>query len=368
MRNPDLRTEYVRYLARYGLRPTKQIVDPSFDADLEQAVRSAYSGMPPDEIEGLIEAVRNHRRSGAQVLVDRLADEVERGMSQLNLMIPFDFYVAAFPTGAFNAQAVPVSGGALFLLNDGLMNLLYQTLHIVARSVEPSEGQHDQAELSFRSEISPDQLDDLAEVVLAYLLLGHSGAAHRVRITASSTFLSDVVHYAELFVLAHEYAHGVAGHVASQLERSFSAGSASARIDWSHEILADMIGAEILIATLPPVMSEPHPEFGDTRHLVSCALAGPLYFFVVEDAVSRLARELPSGAEPVVSLTHPPSHLRADHLRQHIEQSGRYPPVAFVLGEYLTECLERALKSITRDLPKYYRAFRAGPAGRLFET
>ena len=127
------------------------------------------------------------------------------GRDQIRL--PFDVFAGLYPTGDFNAHVEPVAGGALILINAGLMDLLFTVLKA---NLAASGGPKDPPPLRDRQTTMV-----LAEAFNAYIYGQGSIAAWPLPRLDSDReqILGFVLRAGELFVLGHELGHIVRGHV-----------------------------------------------------------------------------------------------------------------------------------------------------------
>jgi hypothetical protein len=238
--------------------------------------------------------------------------------------------VREFPTGSFNAHAHRVSGGALLLVNTGLFKFLHKATKLMMplmEAVKLDAKHHYQGSLvdaHFSEslggrEISRDQtLDFFSELVFAYLL-GDFSYARRLpssggpRGIASSRLLWSV----ELFAIAHEYGHVLAGHISGSSTRFARTPVGSVALvekSWIQEFEADHIGCQTLFWALNTNQNERHEA---SRDDIIFALAGPVVFLALDRLVSGFEHDLTKhGLAPSPDETHPPAQQRSETLRQ----------------------------------------------------
>lgn len=103
----------------------------------------------------------------------------------------------------------------------------------------------------------------------------------------------------ERFVLAHEYAHLLEGHLGTSRERTAN--------DWLHrtreqELQADETGALLVLRGLK---EEADPMMA--QGAIYLAVTGPLFFFVIDHLITRVRRELDGIPHSVRLSGHPTS-------------------------------------------------------------
>ncbi len=218
------------------------------------------------------------------------AAEIEHKITTLGIAFTMDIYVGEFPTGSFNAQACPAPGGALLLVNTGLMMFIHQTVKIMMHAVFFRNDPSDESPENTKGNIiytRPEIIKALADVVIAYLTRGDSRAARRFPAEGGGRGMlaAALVGRIERFVLAHEYGHAIAGHLDASEAKTITADSAEGVIEviaksWEQEFVADIWGVQLIL---------PSENVIDTMEKLAqlqLAVAGPLLFFALDSLIN----------------------------------------------------------------------------------
>jgi hypothetical protein len=145
----------------------------------------------------------------AQKVLDNEMTEVRSWLDRQGVKLPCEVFAGLYPTGELSARIAPVAGlGALLLVNVGLMDLIFSLLKINIATPAPGEPQRLLSEE--RATLA------LVEVFNAYLYgEGSLGALPLPRLPEERERPLDfVLRRCEQFVLCHEIAHLVLGHIA----------------------------------------------------------------------------------------------------------------------------------------------------------
>jgi Zn-dependent protease with chaperone function len=327
-----LRLEYEKYLDRYGLKPRMLPSRQVREASERSAVRIMYeeARSRDDPMAEVILTAYEERRKGdlaetrhpATVLVERAAAEVEATIHALPAFagkFHDAVFVGEFPTGSVNCETVKVRGGFLVLVNSGTLTMLQQVVTFLWR------GDAD-------NPTSPESLlsaDGVAEVLASYVknrdpfygpkpLVGGMLAMASGLMTAAAT----------KFVVAHEYGHILAGHLAEPDHELLPLETEVGTIEvlqknYAQELEADDIGYNL---TLGVTASEDFDlavidaAYSDDRVLPEatrqkCLIAAPFVQLTIDVILSQFfdtAR--PVDNRPAVSSTHPPATERIERL------------------------------------------------------
>ncbi len=251
-------------------------------------------------------------------------------------------FVADFPTGTLNAHAkrVPDGSGYVFLLNVGLMNLLYDAVKIVFSQTgwarfDKSHAPIPGTETGGHEVEFAEAAKLLQKLVREYVQTGqwHSQPGHFFLTDEKrNLFVAELVLSAERFVLAHEFEHALLGHLDRDETDTVDLPARPqfrllvANKSQEEELAADMVAGAGFLLGLPRRAADPDAVFH--AHL---ALAGPFVFL-------ELLRQTESAAG-VVYRTHPPTKDRARALRELFKT--KLPESAFGLSDALVEMLRR---------------------------
>jgi hypothetical protein len=235
---------------------------------------------------------RGEGLAALQGVVDRKTHQLALKLRAAGIALPFPVYIGLYPTGQFNARVKPVDGGALVLINAGLMDLIFTVLKVNQASsgdeADPPLLQNPQASMA------------LADAFNAYLFGDWSGKSYGLPSLDQRRehFLWTVLNTAELFVLAHELGHVACGHV--RLPAS-PGGPASVTVTPAAELEADRFAVNLL--------TEGGGISADVAPLIG---GGILTVLVVASALERLGRFL--GLPQAAAGTHPALSERWEQL------------------------------------------------------
>ncbi|MBW4718243.1 hypothetical protein [Saccharothrix obliqua] len=221
-----------------------------------------------------------------------------------------------FPTGTLDGLSVPVPGrGVLVLVNSGVPDLVATVLKIMTGAL-PNYG-------------TPPLLDAeqasyaLAEAVNAYLY-GNGAVAAQPLPELSGQRLALVglmLRRATQFVIAHEVAHVIAGHLVTArrwTDPDTPVGALDAQsVGWPREHEADRIAATIMLHTLDDL----GPRELDVHE--PCLVGALLLVLFLHEVVDRLAAEL--GLVVPFAGSHPPPVRRIQTLVEHLAERVRTP-------------------------------------------
>lgn len=232
-----------------------------------------------------------------------------------------------FPTGTLDGISVPVPGsGVLVLVDTSLLDLLDAVLKIMTGAL-PNYG-------------APPLLDaDQASYALAEALNAHlygRGAVRARRLPELSgqraALVSLMARRATQFVLSHEVAHVLAGHLPHARRRTEPAtpvGALDAQsFGWAREHEADRVAALIMLHSLddlPPRVLEAHEP---------CLVGAVLLVLFLHEVTDRLADEL--GLAVPFAGNHPPPVRRIQTLVEHLAGRVRTPRALDLAGDVAT--------------------------------
>jgi hypothetical protein len=354
-RSAALRSEYLDFVRTTGLEnlvkaPPREAL---LAAEAEMAARwqAAEHAPTADELSSRLEQVRrigtraqDEGWSLEQVWLDALATQLDGAVPRVieDFEPPNDsvfFYVGVYPTGMFNAQVCAVKGGYLVLVNQGLMMLFYQTMRVYSWSVrdaaDPPPPPGGKARMARA----------LATALRAYLDTGHSATAAPIEPVAGKRAVPGnlILTAMEKFVLAHEYAHIIAGH----LQRATPVDSANGLTllikQRDDEFEADRLGMLLLLLAISLPKADEYGQYAALK--LSCEIAGPILSLELGALLLRAYRQrqgLPQDEtfEEMMRSDHPPAALRIFHLKHQVRELG--------LEAYLT--VAEAAQSWLRDI------------------
>jgi hypothetical protein len=261
----------------------------------------------PEFVEEFVAFVRA-RPYGHQTLLDDIMGTL-RGFAPRIAQtdtgrIDADVCVAAFdfPVGSFNAQVRPVRDiGFIILANRGVLTLLSHVTRLIGHTTRISGGSIqflDRARIGVRNAQLPQALAEVIAYYLGYPVrmagavpdLGEPDAERMDRLFCACV----------TFLVAHEYAHALAGHFDDpEAADSLSTGMSG------HEVEADWLAAKLLLAPWRYKTLDDDP--GNTG--LQTLLAGPLLFFALEDVIAEAERRQdgrPPAHETLSGIAPPP--------------------------------------------------------------
>lgn len=319
----ELRDAYLELLKRSGLdlafadhapkSPPSAFVGGEWDPKASKAAvryRDQSRGYATWEAVGIepranyLERLGTVRARGGPYLGDRLPifqDVLDVQVATLldaagraGVHLPFDFFVGIYPNGEFNAHPELVPGGALILIDAGLIDLL----SCILRANLGASG----------SEQNPPLLQDLqtsmvlAEAFNAYLFgEGSFRAWSPPRLDPTrDQILGFLQRAGELFVIAHELGHVACGHIGPPVP---GGGQAGIRLTPENELEADTFAVDLLVCVR---------GVGDDVQREQFLSAGMLNILSVAFALSALTQEF--QLDEAATGTHPTLVDRWAHL------------------------------------------------------
>lgn len=260
---------------------------------------------PPDLLSGLPDPLA--RRSAL----------VEGAVRGLGLDLPGPVHLGEWPHQSLNAQARRMRNGTLLLVNVGLRLLLTEvalalsTRIVVVDTKGGSFRPRERTEGHVRRAERADE--NLANSLAAYLRYTDPRLGGRQQLDGGSrgALAMMAADAAEMFAVAHEYGHFLAGH----LDQPRPAGSEWLRKSHEQEYEADEIG--MLLALEAQKSDERIAGLSFRKHI---AVLGAFLFFAVDHLLTRVRDEVSGvGADRIVT-DHPPSDLRAAALRRTVTE------------------------------------------------
>ena len=367
--------QYLAMLQRYGLeRPEFICGDDAGIAQLLEEMRSTTELDPDHQFQAEVVEVfggilkdraarRDNSARGLTPTLNMLAFEIESDLGAAGFALKDEVFVGEFPTGSFNAQAVAVPGGVLILINTGLMGMVHKLTKIMALSfgfADLSSETRMRETFEAWSDYSENQITEmLAEVVLAYLVGGNVYSARRLpALGGLKGFVrAGICSECERFVIAHEYAHALLGHLDGyQPPKGINGSAGELQViakSWEQELEADVVAMQLMLTTgMPRLMFGSGPRLVDhplKALVMQSVAAGALLFFAIDDLIQRVAEALYDLDRPSVVSDHPPSATRATLAREALRMCG---------GDQLLEvagCCEAWMSGKAQDVAMFAR-------------
>jgi len=332
--NESLRSQYRAYLAGFGLKPRP--LPPNYQ-ELQEAMLKHMAQLNADDpftrplFEALMadkERYRNETRHPATILLEKRAEEVEKAISArpaYSHQLPLDVFVGEFPTGRINAEAVRVDGGYLVLVDSGALVVIQQVAEFLV------DGDPDHPD---DREANRGTVDGIVDVLDAYLEHGDPFFGPRPLTGGLQSLLK--LHLREAtqrFIVAHEYAHILAGHFnqnqgAVEPVETRAGVTDTLRKEWAQELEADTIGyklllgvdeySEINLAVIDKPYSDPENCTGadwSAGLALKSALAAPFIMLTIDLFLETVSQVMAYARKKTPSRSsHPPARERMDNV------------------------------------------------------
>lgn len=341
-----LEKEYVALLNRYGFpdpRLTGKKLKNRYSQAKDYVTRRHIEADKAEGGSAFSEELYTNMDIDSSPLQDYVL-EIKKAMKRQKMRLRQDVFVGEFPTGSFNAQAVPVKGGSLLLLNSGLMMTTYQLCYIIFGSMRmQGEGLELEPILDIDATV-----DAILGVLVCYFFFGDSSRYPPTPTLPMMRNLiaSGLVTHMQEFALAHEYGHAVAGHL--DANRTILARMPVDDLQVyekrrEQEFEADRLGMTIMLARLlekdielgtgillgkPGGSKEPGVN-GIFEILLLSTTAAPFVFFEFDTLISEVAKFFTDAEDFSIICDHPPSSKRSEEIREFLEKSLPMTPFGF---------------------------------------
>lgn len=302
---PQLVLAQRRLFERLG--PSTPQVEASFAAYLQEMEETAAAEGATVQwpIGGASMSQLNRILDGAPALqlpVDSLVEQLDAAMARAQLQLEIETYVAVFPTGSYNAMARTFESGVLILLNSGLMMMAHQVCKILAFAMRfqdetPDGSIIEHPDMGLPTHTLGEIRTALADVFVAYALFGDPTYAQRFPALGGMRGIvaSNLREAIQLFVVAHELGHVLAGHLEDASKSP------------AEELAADHLALQMLVH---------HPDIDDPAVRLFMA-SGPLLFFALAEILDQIMAAV-AGPAPQQA-THPRSRQRLVTCRETLE-------------------------------------------------
>jgi hypothetical protein len=259
-----------------------------------------------------------YQHVGTYLIITDLAQTIEETAQLNDIDLPPRPIFGTLPIGQFNAMAILVPGTSEYIIvfQDGVFGFLNLISKCVAASF-PTNGRGGES-LSFSVHSSDvtklldrdiEPVRRFQQFVDAYVLSGDPHNAEQYLLSGPSSVLSSWLRKsAELFVMGHEYAHVILGHLTEtpSPHRGLGPNVETITRQYGQEVEADLLGVQLSVATM-----------GRTQGVdVPLAVFGAYLMFSAIDVVDRAVETLYPGVRPSASEheTHPPTEMRREFL------------------------------------------------------
>lgn len=325
-------------IAKEFLEQQRQVMSPG---DFNEFRRAVLEGL---EAAQKIPLPTRYEDPDRYPLMVNLQEEIEAAAAGLGLPAVDRPFIGTLPTGRVNACAarVPGSSDVLVLFETELFNCALLLAKVVARAMPAHpDGQGGfifstaPDDISAEIEREPVILQRFRDFFFAYLCAGAPSRAHPYMLEPPYDYLSYVFfHNLERFVIGHEYAHKLLGHLAGETWLAALPGGEQVeelRRSQEQELAADQLGVKLLFRA-----ALTHGED------LALAICGPVLFFGCEDLIERGRAILTGGtAQPAAPGTHPPANTRRDCLSQWACET--LPPAGAALAQQRIHAIDTAV-------------------------
>lgn len=251
-----------------------------------------------------------------QESLDRIARSVEESIERIpryRAAFPKDVFVGDFPIGTFNARVMRTPNGYLILVNSGLPVLIQALMHAVNLTEDLSKCAED------------DNIVALVKAIVVHYLQSREpiGGPLPIAPGPGGMLAFRMKRACELFVLGHEYAHRLLGHLSANESPTEVLNTSSGQLsvvatNWDMELAADRGAYHLLIGTEDPAqldfdiveraLAGSHEAFGHAVDLM-CSVAAPLTCFAIDVLIATVRKAI-GGGEVQHSMTHPDVETR----------------------------------------------------------
>lgn len=294
-------------------------------------------------------------------LLVSLADQVEATAQKLGLSLPTRPIFGTLPLGQFNAVAMRLGDPPEYVIafHRGAIGFVTLLSKAIGASFPPA-GSRTADKTSFITEARAVEahLDRNSRAVHrfrqfldAYVLKGHPHAAPPYLLEEPFASISALLaKSANLFILGHEYAHLIHGHLdANAVARRVLNGVDVdvVRRRWEQELEADLLGMKLAVSAMTLTHRVPFDVSYFGVDFVFSAME------VVDRAITALGGRAPSSA---AQETHPAPHVRREVLRSSLAELTDPKAASAAVG--LSSDVASALDSLWRRSAPHYERLR----------
>ena len=270
-----------------------------------------------------------------ETIIDDLCKDLSEPLMKRQTKLPLEgVAVGELQTLDANSCCVRApAGGYVILVNTGLMILLYQLTKIFASRIRVKPDR--ETGIIVRDSKELMETSKYAFQAIATYLMYDAPVGPRIPIITMDEeqvgFVGGILHFAELFVLSHEFGHIIEGHfsTAKTIRMRIKEEDVDLfRTDWNQEYEADLCGLELVLDTVK--------EKSDRSLVRASSYMGPDLFFTFLDLIEKIGNIKPTS--------HPSAKLRRDNLRKAM------PPMeaGVILGRRLQGLSELVWKTLSQ--------------------
>jgi hypothetical protein len=261
-----------------------------------------------------------------QGVVEDLFEDLKNPLKNRQVRVRLnDIAIGELQTLEANACCIKVpAGGYVILINTGLMILIYKLAKAFASRVEFQVVEKINRSMSA---VQPFKSDNVASfqkfanyvyLNIATYLVYNAPIGPILPVVSLSkyqlNFNSLLLHFAELFVIAHELGHIFEGHLseASTLKIKIEENEVTVfKNNWNQEYSADIFGLQLL-------QEKVSNENEQSLNRIS-AFIGPDFLLTIFDLIEKIGK--------VKSISHPSANKRRMNLRQHAVAANNEQPL-----------------------------------------
>ena len=242
-------------------------------------------------------------------VINGLLKDLAGPLGERNKAIPIeDVAVGELQTLDANACCVEVpAGGYVILINTGLMILVYKLIKSFASMIQFNRAYGRTSIGFFEGYHTLEEIAEYTHQTIGTYLLYNAPVGRMLPVASLSRDQMDVtaalLHFAELFVLAHEFGHIMEGHLsrAKKLKVMLKKEEISVfRPEWNQEHEADVYGLGLIL--------EKVQNRKNSSLVRASACAGPDLLLTIFDLIEKIGKINPTS--------HPPANLRRLNLRK----------------------------------------------------
>jgi hypothetical protein len=258
-----------------------------------------------------------YEEPGWYAVMENLSEDIGKSADEAELVIPTNPLLGTLPTGQINAMTLRVPGSDDYLIIFEWQLFLFALLlsKAVARALPLRQTEDEGFSFSAQKDDIAQRIDSdksvvyrFADVLLAYAATGQPSRAQPYLPEVHYGRLAEVLRRSmELFVMGHEYAHIILGHLSTAQSTETKLSEAEMlEYSWGQEYEADLMGSSLMMR----VMARDGMD-------ASLSYWGCDFFFSAIDVMDKAVSVLNGEEETAMKLgSHPPTKERREMLRQ----------------------------------------------------
>jgi|GEM_PF-2822670 hypothetical protein len=356
-------------------------------ASLESLLIAALDKDEPLEFSGRLLEDLIERGGSEQSTLDKSREEVLSTIDRIRLSFPIPYLLADFPLSyPFNAATVLRREGALVLVNRGLTDMIWfaANLFVSTVGIQFMDGTAEVGTMDPMPFSKEGITASFAEVILAYLQHKNAHAAGHLLPQFGrkrSIVVAYLMNESIKFVIAHEFAHIIAGHLTNDVRSPGSSdkddlvaqvviqvfkslerdslshrltrrGSASVGQQWVKEIDADQAGLRILFAALGSLEGERKLFIDARKPLFEFIAAAPFFLFGLYGLIGEVEKARVGLKGRILLSDHPPVELRVEFVKMTYKSWGmpQLPRMANQILDWIASVQESVVEAAVSKL------------------